>query len=81
MTIAIISNTANALLNFRKELILYFQELDIVVYALATDFDQNSEENLKLLGAIPVGYQLSRGGLNPLSDLANVFSLVRIIKK
>ncbi|MGN7787924.1 glycosyltransferase family 4 protein [Niabella sp. 22666] len=81
MTIAIISNTASALLNFRKELILYLQERDIVVYALATDFDKKSKENLKLLGAIPVDYQLSRGGLNPLSDLANVFSLVRIIKK
>lgn len=78
--IAIITNTATSLLNFRKELIKHLVIKGYTVYGFAIDFSQKTKMELSSLGAIPVDYDLSRGGLNPFSDISNTLKLSRIIR-
>jgi len=52
--IAIISNSASSLLNFRKDLIKYLVGMDFEVFGLAIDFSAETKIELKDLGASPV---------------------------
>ncbi|HOZ84608.1 MAG TPA: glycosyltransferase family 4 protein [Niabella sp.] len=79
--IAIISNSASSLLNFRKDLIKYLVGMDFEVFGLAIDFSAETKIELKDLGASPVSYTLDRGGLNPFADLMGLNKLSRIIRE
>jgi glycosyltransferase involved in cell wall biosynthesis len=79
--IAIIGSTAYNLYNFRKDFILACLQYGHQVYAFVSEYDDQWLDRIKNLGVIPVTYQLSRGGLNPLADLRSTFQLAKKIKE
>lgn len=79
-TLAIISNQAFSLINFRGDLIKELIRSGASIYALAPDFDQVTREQVMQLGAVPVDYALSRTGMNPLKDFWNAMSLSKILR-
>lgn len=80
MKIVIIGTTSASLLGFRKDLILYLVKKKHDVFVLAIDLDAEAEKKLLSLGAVPIKYNFSRTGLNPISDINNTFKLSKIIK-
>lgn len=79
--IAIIGSTAYNLYNFRKDFIFACLEHGHQVYAFVSEYDDHWLDTIKNLGVIPVTYQLSRGGLNPLADLRSTSQLKKKIKE
>lgn len=80
-TIVMIGTTAACFYGFRSELIKNLSSKDIIVYAFTTDDDAFELEKISKLGAIPISYQLNRGGLNPLADMLATFKLAQQIKQ
>lgn len=76
-----IGTTAACFYGFRSELIKSLSAKDITVYAFTTDNDALELEKISELGAIPISYQLNRGGLNPLADMLATFKLAQQIKQ
>lgn len=79
MRFAIIGNQAFSLLNFRSPLIREIVSRGHAVYALAPDFDEKTSAHVRALGAEPVSISLSRTGLNPIRDAADVARLRRVL--
>lgn len=73
--IILLNHTANAILGFRKHLILFLISKGYTVYCLAGDFTPELNNKVEKLGAIPVSYNLQRTGLNPLQDIRNFLHL------
>lgn len=80
-TIVMIGTTAACFYGFRAELIKNLNLKNITVYAFTTDNDALELEKISVLGAIPISYQLNRGGLNPLADMLATFKLAQQIKQ
>ena len=80
MKIIIIGTVSSYLYSFRKNLISSLIKQGHTVYAFVTDDEGKSLDNIRRLGALPVIYKLSRGGLNPIIDISNTFSLYKEIK-
>lgn len=80
-TIVMIGTTAACFYGFRSELIKNLNLKNITVYAFTTDNDALELEKISELGAIPISYQLNRGGLNPLADMLATFKLAQQIKQ
>lgn len=80
-TIVMIGTTAACFYGFRAELIKNLNLKNITVYAFTTDNDALELEKISELGAIPISYQLNRGGLNPLADMLATFKLAQQIKQ
>ncbi|WP_293625453.1 glycosyltransferase family 4 protein [Salinisphaera sp.] len=80
MRIAIIGNQARSAINFRGPLISELTRAGHVVFVYAPDYDPNTREAIRGLGATPVDASMSRTGLNPLSDLRTFISLMRLIR-
>jgi len=78
--LAMISNQAFSLSNFRGELIRELTSRGVQVFALAPDFDEASRRAVQLTGALPIDYSLSRTGLNPLKDIVDMFLLARRLR-
>jgi glycosyltransferase involved in cell wall biosynthesis len=78
---ALITSQAFSLYNFRGPLIQELISSGIAVYAFAPDFDNESRAKMLELGAIPVPYQMSRAGMNPLSDGFAAFSLMLALRR
>jgi hypothetical protein len=74
--IAIIGSQAFALWNFRGPLIQEMVERNLEVYALAPDYDNETREKVRKLGAKPIQYRLSRTGLNPFRDALDFLGLI-----
>ena len=79
-TLAIISNQAFSLINFRGDLIKALVRSGASVYALAPDYDRLTREQVTQLGAVPVAYALSRTGMNPLKDFCDALSLTKTLR-
>lgn len=79
MKIIIIGTVASSILGFRRELILDLVSSGHKVYALAIDYNVEQKEQLKEMGGIPVDYNLSRAGLNPIADMKTVLQLKAVI--
>ena len=79
--IVMIGTTAACFYGFRAELIKILKSNNIAIYAFTTDQDKIELEKIKILGAIPVIYQLNRGGINPLMDILATYKLAQQIKK
>jgi glycosyltransferase involved in cell wall biosynthesis len=79
-TIAIISNQASSLINFRGPLIKALVDEGTRVYALAPDYSDELREPVKLLGAEPIDYNLARTGMNPVMDCFNMFRLAIVLR-
>jgi glycosyltransferase involved in cell wall biosynthesis len=77
--VAIIGNQAFSLLNFRSPLISEIVARGHRVYALAPDFDDATRAQVRALGAEPVSISLSRTGLNPLRDAADLARLRAVL--
>lgn len=79
--ILLIGTTAECVYNFRKDLILTLVAKGYEVYAFTTDYIPSELEKISILGATPVPYMFSRGGLNPLNEIKNTIFLYQKIKK
>lgn len=79
--ILLIGTTAECVYNFRKDLILALVAKGYEVYAFTTDYIPSELEKISALGATPVPYVFSRGGLNPLNEFKNTIILYQKIKK
>jgi glycosyltransferase involved in cell wall biosynthesis len=67
-------------IGFRSALIQSISKRGIKVYALATDYNEESRAEIILLGAYPIDISMSRTGMNPLVDIYDTLSLVRVLK-
>ena len=79
--IGILTSKALSLTNFRGPLISEWISKGYAVYAIAPDFDDDSRNRIRSLGARPVDIQMSRAGRNPLVDLWSFISLVFVLRK
>ncbi len=75
MKIVIIGTTAKSIFGFRAPLIKSLINNGYNVYVFAIDFSNENKKQLLSIGVIPVDYELSRSGLNPISDLKTMFNL------
>ncbi len=80
-TVAILSNVAFSLLNFRGPLIQAMVERGHEVLALAPDYDHETHTAVENLGAKPMKYSLSRTGLNPVRDLLDFLRLWGLLRR
>lgn len=78
--IVIIGTIADSFLFFRADLISELLKQGYKVYAFTSSYNEEELEKIKALGAIPMSYTLSRGGLNPLTDIKMMYRLSRQIK-
>lgn len=79
--IAIIGTTGASFYGFRADLIHLMVAQGHTVYALTSEYTDQCLEKIKALGAVPITYQLSRGGLNPFVDIKSLFELKRKIQE
>ena len=80
MKIVIIGTVASSFYGFRSELIKTLRAKQHTVYAFTSEYSQEELDKIEALGAIPVTYQLNRGGLNPLADITATYALSKKIK-
>ena len=81
MKIALLGTTAQVSLNFRKPVIEKLCRDGHQVYLLCNDYNKETREQAKKLGAEPVDSPLSRSSLNPLSAILETHRLSNIFKK
>lgn len=79
--ICVIGNQAFSLINFRGPLIAEMVSRGFKVFALAPDYDEATCADVHALGAKPVDYSLSRTGMNPLRDTADMLRLVFLLRR
>jgi glycosyltransferase involved in cell wall biosynthesis len=81
LRLCIIGNQAFSLLNFRGPLIADMVKRGIEVFALAPDYDEATRAAVRALGAEPVDYSLSRTGMNPVKDAADMLRLALLLRR
>ena len=81
MKIILIGTVASSFLGFRSDLIKEIIARGHHVYAFTSEYNANELKKIEGLGAIPVTYELNRGGLNPIVDIKATHSLSKKIKK
>ncbi|WP_201529897.1 glycosyltransferase family 4 protein [Psychrobacter frigidicola] len=81
MKILLIGTVASSFYGFRADLIKVLVKKGHCVYAFTSEYSKEGLEKIKSLGAIPVTYELDRGGLNPFTDIRSTYLLARKIKK
>lgn len=79
--LAIISNQAFSLVNFRGYLIRELVAAGVEVYALAPDYDDRFRGEVRSLGAVPVDFSLARVGMNPLRDGLDLLRLTNLLRR
>lgn len=80
MIVALIGTVASSFYGFRADLISKLVKKDYQVYAFTSEYTNEDLKKIQKLGAIPVTYNLNRGGLNPLSDIIATYQLSKKIK-
>lgn len=80
-TIAMVSNHIASIVRFRGPLIRALSQRGVRVYALAPNLTAEDEQQVRVLGAIPIRYPLDRTGVNGFRDLWTTFSLWRILNR
>jgi len=81
LRICIIGNQAFSLLNFRGSLIADMIAKGIKVFAFAPDYDEDIRAAVRVLGAEPVDFSLSRTGMNPVKDATDMLRLAFLLRK
>ena len=81
MKIVLIGTVASSFLGFRADLIHALCQKKYTVYAFTSEYSDADLKKIESLGAIPVPYELNRGGLNPLSDIVATYKLSKKIQK
>ena len=79
--IALISNQAHSLLNFRAPLMRAMVARGVRVLALTPDYDDMSRAAVRALGAEPIDISLDRTSMRPARDLVDMFRLVRTLRR
>lgn len=79
--ISIIGNQAFSLLNFRGLLIAEMAAKGADVFSLAPDYDEGTRAAIRALGAEPVDFSLSRTGMNPVRDAADIARLISLLRR
>lgn len=79
--IALISHQGFAAVNFRRTLIKLLVSEGHQVYVLAPDYKHEEMQSIRLFGATPIYYPLSRAGLNPIMDSITTFRLFVILRR
>lgn len=80
MKVVIIGTIASSFYGFRSELIKTLRVKQYTVYAFTSEYSMDDLKKIEELGAIPVTYELNRGGMNPLSDIKATYALSKKIK-
>ena len=78
--VILIGTTGSSFYGFRADLIKKLVSEHHEVYAFTSEYTESCLNKIQALGAKPVCYQLSRGGLNPFSDIASMIELTKKIK-
>jgi len=81
MKISIIGTVASSFYSFRADLICELCKKGHIVYAFTSEYSEDDLQKIENLGAIPVTYELNRGGLNPLSDIVATYKLSQKIQE
>ena len=81
MKIVIIGTVASSFYGFRAALIYQLLLKGHSVYAFTSEYSQEELRLIESLGAIPITYELNRGGTNPLADIKATYELSKKIKK
>ncbi|MFC1399543.1 glycosyltransferase family 4 protein [Acinetobacter lactucae] len=79
--ILIIGTVASSFYSFRADLIRALQEKEYTVYAFTSEYTDADLKKIESLGAIPITYELNRGGLNPFLDIIATYKLSKKIQK
>lgn len=79
MKVIIIGTVASSFYGFRADLIRAMREKQYTVYAFSSEYTDSDLKKIESLGAIPITYELNRGGLNPLSDIVATYKLSKKI--
>lgn len=80
MKIVIIGTVASSFLGFRADLIKALLATNHTVYAFTSEYREEELSKIEALGAIPITYELNRGGMNPLGDAKATYALSKKIK-
>lgn len=80
MKIILIGTVASSFLGFRSDLIKEIVARGHYVYAFTSEYNKDELKKIENLGAIPVTYELSRSGLNPILDIKATHSLAKKIR-
>lgn len=78
---AVVSNQAFSIVNFRGDLIRDIVSRGVEVFAFAPDYDDWTESEIRALGATPVTIGMDRVGLSPLSAMKAIWSLSTRLKE
>lgn len=81
MQIVLIGTVASSFYGFRSDLIRELYKKGHIVYAFTSEYTDADLRKIENLGAIPVTYDLNRGGLNPLADIKATYLLAKKIKE
>lgn len=81
MQIVLIGTVASSFYGFRADLIRAMREKQYTVYAFTSEYTELDLKKIESLGAIPITYELNRGGLNPLSDIIATYKLSKKIRE
>lgn len=68
------------MLGFRSELIKEFVKQGRKVYAFATDYTEQTAQQIREIGATPVAYRMGQFSLNPFAELASIYQLFRLFQ-
>lgn len=79
--IALIGTTGASFYGFRADLIKKLVSEKHHVYAFTSEYHASCLDKIRALGATPITYRLSRGGLNPFADLISLIQLTKKIKQ
>ena len=77
----IIGTVASSFYGFRADLIRAMRVKQYTVYAFTSEYTDEDLKQIESLGAIPMTYELNRGGLNPLSDIVATYKLSKKIRE
>ena len=81
MKLLMIGTVASSFYGFRADLIRVLLKQGHQVYAFTSEYTAENLKKIEQLGAIPITYDLNRGGLNPLTDIIATYKLSKKIQK
>ena len=81
MKVIFIGTVASSFYGFRADLIQIILNQGHQVYAFTSEYTAEDLKKIESLGAIPITYELNRGGLNPLADIIATYQLSKKIQK
>ena len=80
MKIVMIGTVASSFLGFRADLIKALLAKSYTIYAFTSEYIEEELSEIERLGAIPITYELNRGGINPFADIKSTYELSKKIK-